>query len=236
MASLTSTGYSGGAPNFVLPLMLLILVISGIVSIVKGLRTGTTLLTGLKALVGTGQALGARTSGAAQTLAGPVDLVGANMAAGILTNPALMQVSAIIGALQMCRQSGQVPAQYVTPRLAASWASGVRVMPSGFFSMVELHARPLTPTPVGARMLVWFTGRIVGGAPFTEYWSFITSAPLASFPVHCPTCGAPTAGSTSTGVCSYCHGLVLPNAPADGASQAAWLLDEIGTTPPAIAA
>ncbi len=103
----------------------------------------TTLLTGLKALVGTGQALGART---------------------------------IIGALQICWQSGQVPAQYLTPRLAAGWASGASVMPGGFFSMLELHARPLTPTPVGARMLVWFTGRIVGGAPFTEYWSFVLRA------------------------------------------------------------
>lgn len=231
-------GHPSDMPWFVWPAILIIFLVSGVTGLLKALGSSASTLAALKALVGARQALTERSLGAAQGLAGPVDLVGQSLAAGILTNPAIIQVTTIIAAVQLCRQPGshQAPTQYVTQRLAASWGNSVLALPPGMFGITELHARPLAPTPVGERMLVWFKGRINMGAPFTEYWTFVTWAALARLPANCPSCGGPTASSTTTGVCAYCHATLVPTPATNSDTPAVWLVDDIRPTPPAAAA
>lgn len=225
-------------PWFVWPAILIILGVSIVTSILKGLGTASSGLAALKGLAGVGQTLAARSAGAAEPLAGPVDLVGDNLAFGIMTNPVIIQLMTIMGGVQRGRQPGstQVPTQFLTQRLAAAWGSGLLALPSGMFQIIELHARPQTPTPVGERMLVWFKARINIGAPFTEYWTFVTTAPLTSLPARCPSCGAPTAGSATTGICRYCQTVLVTSPVANSGAPPKWLVDEISLTPPAAAA
>ena len=78
--------------------------------------------------------------------------------------------------------------------------------------------------------------RAGGLAIHEEYWSFQrdTAAPPDGTPTQCPKCGAPTAGDTS-GACRFCgfsfftSGPILP-------TPACWLLDDITSNPPALAA
>lgn len=225
-------------PWFVWPVILIILVVSVLTSLLKALGSASSGLAALKGLAGVGQTLANRSAGGAQPLAGPVDLVGENLALGIMTNPAIIQLTSIMGGVQLCRQRGsnQVPTQFLTQRLAASWGTGLLALPTGMFQIIELHARPQTPTPVGERMLVWFKARINLGAPFTEYWTFVTTAPLTSLPVRCPSCGAPTAGSATTGICPYCQTVLVTSPAANSGALPTWLVDEISMTPPAAAA
>jgi len=155
----------------------------------------------------------------------------------IMANLMVVPLTTIMTAAQLNRQPGNVliHAQYLTSRLAASWDSVPR-LPSGMFIMTEFHARPLPPTPVGEQLLVWFKGRINIGAPFTEYWRFVTSAPLANLPATCPGCGAPTSGSTATGVCAYCQSVLVSQTAESSGKPATWLVDDISSTPPAAAA
>jgi hypothetical protein len=155
---------------------------------------------------------------------------------GVLSKPLIMQVTTIMAGIRMSRQpqAGQIPTQLITPRLAASWAGRVAPLPGGLFSMTELHLRPLPATPVGARMLVWFKGHL-NGTPISEYWSFVTSAPLGSLPATCPNCGAPTGGG-ATGVCAYCQATLIGNSSGEAAVPTVWLVDDISLSPPAAAA
>ena len=143
---------------------------SAVASLLKALGSASGGLAALKGLASVGQTLSGRSAGAAQPLAGPVDLVGQNLAIGIMTNPAIIQLTTIMAGVQLCRQPGsnQVPTQFLTQRLAASSGTGLLALPTGIFQIIELHARPQTPTPVGARTLVWFKARINAGAPFTN--------------------------------------------------------------------
>jgi hypothetical protein len=235
---LTTYGQPADIPWFVWPVILIILAVSVVTSLLKGIGTASSGLAALKGLAGVGQTLAAGSSGAAQPLAGPVDLAGENLAFGIMTNPVIIQLMTIIGGVQRSRQPGstQVPTQFLTQRLAASWGSGMLTLPSGMFQIIELHARPQTPTPVGERMLVWFKARLNVGAPFTEYWAFVTTAPLTSLPARCPSCGAPTAGSATTGICPYCQTVLVTSPVTNSGAPPTWLVDEISLTPPAAAA
>ncbi len=236
MLYLTTYARPMDMPWFIWPAILIIAAVSAVASLLKALGSASGGLAALKGLASVGQTLSGPSAGAAQPLAGPVDLVGQNLAIGIMTNPAIIQLTTIMAGVQLCRQPGsnQVPTQFLTQRLAASWGTGLLALPTGIFQIIELHARPQTPTPVGARMLVWFKARINAGAPFTEYWTFVTTAPLTSLPARCPSCGAPTVGSATTGICPYCR-TVLVTSPARD-SPATWLVDEIRMTPPAAAA
>jgi hypothetical protein len=235
---LTTYGRPMDMPWFVWPAILIIAAVSVVASLLKALGAASGGLAALKGLSSIGQTLSGRSAGAAQPLAGPVDLVGQSLAVGIMTNPAIIQLRTIMAGVQLCRQPGsnQVPTQFLTQRLAASWGTGLPALPTGMFQMLELHARPQTPTPVGERMLVWVKGRINAGAPFTEYWTFVTTAPLASLPAKCPSCGAPTAASTTTGICAYCQTVLVTFPAANSGTPATWVVDEISVTPPAAAA
>lgn len=183
----------------------------------------------LKAIANAGASLAGRPL--AQRLSGPVDLVGDSLAAGLLANPLLAQTSTTIAAVQRARQTGgtQLPRQYVTDRLAPILAAGLLPLPPGTFSMTELHARPMAFGLTGHRMLIWFRASLAGAAPFTEYWTFVSSGPSPVLPLNCPSCGAPTAGIASE-TCRYCHA-TLWQPPAD--SQTYWFVDDISRTPPA---
>jgi hypothetical protein len=229
-------GYSGDMPGFVLPVILIIAGVSVVASLLKGIGTASTGLAAIKALASSLPQLSEARQSPVQELTGPIDLVGQNLAVGVLTNPLITQVTTIMAAVRVCRQPGasQVPTRVITPRLAAAWTQRVAPLPGGLFSMTELHARPLPRTPVGAQMLVWFKGHLNGTA-LTEYWSFVTSAPLGGLPAACPSCGAPTSASSSTGVCAYCHANLVAGLGV-GAAPPVWLVDDISLSPPATAA
>ena len=229
---LVSSGYSS-APSFVWVIFVVFLIIGGIASILRGLGSATTGLAAIKAIkavVGDGQLLAGRPSTGSLRLSGPIDLVGQAMATGVLTDPLLVKVSAMIGMIQLAREGvgKAVPRQYVTDRLAARWGDGSLQLPPGLFMVTELHARPMTPGPAGDRMLVWFKGRLSTNTAFTEYWTFVSAGPAPVLPPQCPSCGAPTAGVTSY-VCPYCK-TTLWQPPADAPSY--WLVDDISTAPP----
>jgi hypothetical protein len=111
----------------------------------------------------------------------------------------------------------------------------MRKLPLGQCAITELHARPLASGSAADRMLVWFTARIGLGAPFTEYWTFVSTAVMPSLPAACPNCGAPTTGSTS-GVCAYCHLALSQASRSTPETPALWVVDDISTTSPASAA
>lgn len=74
------------------------------------------------------------------------------------------------------------------------------------------------------------------GAVHSEYWSFLrdTSVVPDGTPIVCPRCGAPTAEDHS-GSCRFCGATFSTAAPALP-QPTRWLLDDIGGTPPALAA
>jgi hypothetical protein len=233
MPSMVLAVASSSAPPIAWVIVIAILVISFITSIVKGIGSAGTALAGLKTLksvVGDGQLLAGRPTTGALRLTGPVDLTGQNLASAIMSNPLLLKVSTIMGMIQLARQGGgkTLPRQYVTDRLAAKGASGSLALAQGFFSLIEVHARPMSPGPGGDRMLVWFRGRLIAGPVFTEYWTFVSTGPVPTLPAQCPNCGAPTSGITSY-VCPFCS-TTLWQPPADAPSY--WLVDDISSSPP----
>jgi hypothetical protein len=224
---------STSAPPIVWVIMAVFLLVGAIASLLKGLGSATTGLAALKtikSLVGDGQLLAGRPTTGSLRLSGPIDLVGQAMATGVLTNPLMVKVSAMIGMIQLAREGGgkTIPRQYITDRLAARWGDGSLQLPPGLFMVTELHARPMAPGPAGDRMLVWFKGRLNTNATFTEYWTFVSAGPAPVLPPQCPSCGAPTAGVTSY-VCPYCN-TTLWQPPADAPSY--WLVDDVSSTPP----
>jgi hypothetical protein len=229
---LVSSGYSS-APSIAWVIFFVIVIIGVIASMVQGLRSATTGLAAIKAIkgmVGDGQLLAGRPTTGTLRLSGPIDLVGQAMATGVLTDPLLIKVSAMIGMIKLAREGGgkAIPRQYITDRLAARWGDGSLQLPPGLFMVTELHARPMTPGPAGDRMLVWFKGRLGNNATFTEYWTFVSAGPVPVLPPQCPSCGAPTTGVTSY-VCPYCN-TTLWQPPAGAPSY--WLVDDVSTAPP----
>jgi hypothetical protein len=232
---------SSSAPPIAWVIVIAIVVISFITSIVKGIGSAGTALAGLKTLksvVGDGQLLAGRPTTGSLRLSGPVDLVGQNLATGLITDPLMVKVSTMIGMIQLARQGGgkTIPRQYATDRLVAKGAAGSLALAAGFFIPTELHARALSPGPAGDRMVVWYKGRLSttfglsgpSGGTFTEYWTFVSAGPAPTLPVQCPNCGAPTSGITSY-VCPFCN-TTLWQAPPDAPSY--WLVDDISSSPP----
>jgi hypothetical protein len=231
---LVASGYNNGAPPIIWVIFFVVLVVGGIASILRGLGSAGTGLAALKAvtsMVGDGQLLAGRPMTGSLRLSGPVDLVGQGLATAVLTDPLMIKVWAMIGMIQLAREGGgkAAPHQYVTDRLAARWGDSSLQRPPGLFSVTELHARPMTPGPAGDRMLVWFKGRLNAGATYAEYWTFVSVGPAPVLPPQCPSCGAPTSGTTSY-VCAYCN-TTLWQPPADAPSY--WMVDDISSVPPA---
>jgi hypothetical protein len=222
----------------VLPLSLFVISL-GIFLIARALSSAGSGGTGLRArkgLVGAEQVLAERWLAMPERLSGPVDLEGSSFRAAVVANPLIAQIAAVIGVIQLARVAGgsDAPRQLVSERLARGWG-GVRKLPLGQCAITELHARPLASGSAADRMLVWFTARIRLGTPFTEYWTFISTAAMPSLPVACPNCGAPTTGSTS-GVCAYCHLALSQASRSTPETPALWVVDDISTTSPASAA
>ena len=241
MPSMVHAAASSSAPPIAWVIVIAILVISFIVSIIKGIGSagiGLAALKSLKSVVGDGQLLAGRPTTGSLRLSGPVDLVGQNLATGVITDPLMVKVSVMIGMIQLARQGGgkTIPRQYATDRLVAKASGGSLALAPGFFSPTELHARPMSPGPAGDRMVVWFKGRLISnasltqlsGGTFTEYWTFVAAGPAPTLPVQCPNCGAPTSGITSY-VCPFCN-TTLWQAPPDAPSY--WLVDDISSSPP----
>jgi hypothetical protein len=222
----------------VLPLSLIVISL-GIFLIARALNSAGSGGTGLRArkgLVGAEQVLAERWLAIPERLSGPVDLEGSSFHAAVVANPLIAQIAAVIGVIQLARVAGGSDAarQLVSERLARGWG-GVRKLPLGQCAITELHARPLASGSAADRMLVWFTARIELGAPFTEYWTFVSTAAMPGLPATCPNCGAPTTGSTS-GVCAYCHLALSEASRSRPETPTLWVVDDITTTPPASAA
>ena len=229
--------YSSDTLGLVWPLLLTLGIISVIASLLKGIGAASTGLSALTDLVSSQPQLMGTRQTAARALTEPIDLVGQqNLGLGILSNPLILQVTTIMAAVRLSlRGASRPPTQFITPRLAAGWAQLAAALPDGAFSMSELHLQPLPATSVGARMLVWFKGHS-NLRPSAEYWTFVTSAPLGSLPAKCPNCGAPTASSSTTGICAYCNATLVAASVEGGGAAPVWLVDDISLSPPASAA
>lgn len=222
----------------VLPLSLIVISL-GIFLIARALNSagkGGTGLPARKGLVGAEQLLAERWLAIPERLSEPVDLEGSSFHAAVVANPLIAQIATVIGVIQLARMTGgsDAPRQLVSERLARGWA-GVRTLPLGHCAINELHARPHASGLAADRMLVWFTTRIGLGAPFTEYWTFVSTAAMPSLPAVCPDCGAPTTGNTS-GVCSYCHLTLSQASRSTPDTPALWVVDDISPTSPASSA
>jgi hypothetical protein len=222
----------------VLPLSLIVISL-GIFLIARALSSAGSRGTGVRApkgLLGAEQVLAARWLAIPGRLSGPVDLEGSSFRAAVVANPLIVQIAQVIGVIELARVAGgsDAPRQLVSERLARGWG-GVRKLPLGQCAISELHARPLASGSAADRMLVWFTTRIGLGAPFTEYWTFVSTAAMPSLPAVCPDCGAPTTGNTS-GVCAYCDLALSQPSRSTPETPALWVVDDISTTSPASAA
>jgi hypothetical protein len=222
----------------VLPVSLMVISL-GIFLIARALSSvgsGGTGVRAPKGLLGAEQVLAARWLAIPERLSGPVDLEGPSLRAAIVRNPLIGQIAEVIGVIQLARVVGgsAAPRQLVSQRLAETWG-GMSKLPLGQCAISELHARPLLSGSGADRMLVWFAARIGLGTPFTEYWTFVSTAVMPGLPAKCPNCGAPTTGSTS-GVCAYCHLALSQASRSTPETPALWVVDDITTTPPASAA
>jgi hypothetical protein len=161
--------------------------------------------------------------------------LGQMVAMAAAQHPVELQLAPIVMAIEAARQQGNaVPVRpFLTDQFAARFPSqagqgGVL----GAISHMELAKK------AGAAAGDHLVLRIDRGsiAVRCEYWSFErdTSAVPDGTPVVCPKCGAPTAEDHS-GTCRFCGATFSTAAPALP-QPTRWLLDDISSTPPALAA
>jgi hypothetical protein len=176
-----------------------------------------------------GQALSA---GLQRTLGGQLgQSLGQVLAMAAQQYPLEVQLAPIVMAVEAARHQGS-PApvrQFLTDGFVSRFPAS---SPAGI-AHIELAKEGAGVT---RDQVVLRIDREAGIATQHEYWSFHrdTSAIPDGTPVVCPRCGAPTAGDHG-GTCRFCGATFSTAAPALP-QPTHWLLDDITTTPPALAA
>jgi hypothetical protein len=150
-------------------------------------------------------------------------------------HPLGLQLAPMVLAIETARRQGDLAAvrPFLTERFAARFRSPASGGPGGGLPAISHMALGEDAVVHGDQVVIRIDR---GTAGPSEYWAFQRgpSAPPDGTPVACPRCGAPTAGDYG-GTCRFCGaafstiGRTLP-------PPIRWLLDDISTTPPALAA
>lgn len=182
-----------------------------------------------------GQAFGA----SLQRALGPQlgQAMGQMLAMAAAQHPVELQLAPLVMAIDAARRDGNMaPVRpFLTDRFASRFPSAYAGGQGGATTVLSHMALMNEGAAPGDHVVMRIDRGAAGGA-HSEYWSFQrdTSAVPDGTPVVCPRCGAPTAGD-HRGSCRFCGATFSTTAPALP-QPTRWLLDDISSTPPALAA
>jgi hypothetical protein len=183
-----------------------------------------------------GQAFGATLQQALGQQLG--EKLGQMVAMAAAQHPLELQLAPIVVAVEAARRQGNAaPVRpFLTDQFAARFPTlhgGEQSGGPGAISHMELANQAGVAS--GDHVVIRID-RGSTGAVHSEYWSFQRDAPVVpdGTPVVCPRCGAPTAEDHS-GTCRFCGATFSTTAPALP-QPTRWLLDDISSAPPAVAA
>jgi hypothetical protein len=223
-------------------------IIPVITAIVKSVRNSTTTdpngsaLPGIEVIspgtrvvaVDPGSSFGQAFSASLQRSLGPQlgQTLGQFVAIAAAQHPLELQLAPLVLAIDAARRQGDAtPVRpFLTDRFASTLTGPAPDLPG------ISHLALAQGSAVAGDHVVIRIDRGTGVAAHTEYWAFqkATAAPPEGTPEKCPQCGAPTAGDYS-GTCRFC-GATLPIKEPVLPQATRWLLDDISSVPPAVAA
>jgi hypothetical protein len=182
-----------------------------------------------------GQAFGATLQQALGQQLG--EKLGQMVAMAAAQHPLELQLAPIVVAVEAARHQGNAaPVRpFLTDAFAARFPSPYAGGQRGGTTAIS-HMALMNEGAAPGDHVVIRIDRGTAGAVHSEYWTFQRAASTVpqGTPEKCPQCGAPPANDYS-GTCRFC-GAVFSSTPAVLPQPTRWLLDDISSTPPALAA